>query len=137
MTYHQTFTRQPCPNLSHVREFLNDHGTALAKVAHKLGGPAACARASVLYENLRNTLRLTRAQSNQLFDFHCLLTLEHVDDPDRTESYLFTQINLAYGFVDECCFLSDNLRGLLNPIAEDEPNSDIRCKASRAIPQVA
>ncbi len=55
MTYHQTFTKLPCPNLEHVRGFLRDYGTALAKAAHKLGGPGASARVFLLCEAVRHT----------------------------------------------------------------------------------
>ncbi len=137
MTYYQTFTKLPCPNLEHVRGFLRDHGTALAKAAHRLGGPAASARVFLLCEAVGHTLRLTRAQSSQLVDFHRLLTLEHVGDPDRIESGLFAQINPASRFIIECCLLSDKLGGLLKLIAENDPTSDIRCKDSHMISQVA
>ncbi|MBB3995275.1 sulfur relay (sulfurtransferase) complex TusBCD TusD component (DsrE family), partial [Sulfitobacter undariae] len=113
MTYHQIFTKQPCQNLKQVRGFLRDYGTALAMAAHKLGGPTASARVFLLCEAVRHARQLTRAQSNQLIGFHRLLTLKHVDDHDRAESDLFVQINLASGFVEECCSLSDKLRSLL------------------------
>lgn len=137
MIYHQTFTKQPCQNLKQVRGFLCVHGTALAKAAYKLGGPTASARVFLLCEAVRHSRQLTRAQSRQLVGFHRLLTLEYVNDPDRTESDLFVQINLASGFVEECCSLSDQLRSLLKSIAENDPTSDIRCEASRMIQQVA
>lgn len=136
MTYHQTFTKQPCQKLKQVRGFLSVHGTALAKAAYKLGGPAASARVFLLCEAVHHARQLTRAQSNQLVDFHRLLTLKHVDDPDRAERDLFVQINLASGFVEECCSLSDKLCGLLKSIADNDPTSDIRCEASRMIQQV-
>jgi len=137
MTYYQTYTKLPCPNLEHVRGFLHDQGTALANTAHKLGGPAASARVFLLCEAVRHTQRLIRAQSSQLVDFHRLLTLEHVSDPDRIESGLFAQINPASGFVIECCLLSEKLGALLKLIAENDPTSDIRCKAAHMISQVA
>ncbi|MEY8095964.1 hypothetical protein AB9F29_00905 [Falsihalocynthiibacter sp. S25ZX9] len=89
MTYHQTFTKQPCQNLKQVRGFLRDYGTALAMAAYKLGGPTASARVFLLCEAVRHARQLTRAQSRQSVGFHRLLTLEHVNDPDRTESDLF------------------------------------------------
>jgi hypothetical protein len=137
MTYHRKFTKQPCANLKPVRDFLHDHGKALAKIAHKLGGSAASARVFLLCEAMCHTRRLTRAQSSQLVDFHRLLTLEHVSDPDRIESGLFAQINPAAAFVSECCLLSEKLTALLRLIAENEPVSDILCEASQKIPQVA
>tara|TARA_R110002124_G_C8965490_1_gene514497 strand:- start:243 stop:722 length:480 start_codon:yes stop_codon:yes gene_type:complete len=137
MTSHQKFTKQPCQNLKQVRGFLRDYETILAMAAHKLGGPAASARVFLLCEAVHHARQLTRAHSNQLVDFHRLLTLKHVDDPDRAESDLFVQINLASGFVEECCSLSDELCVLLKSIAKSVPTSDIQCEASRMIPQIA
>jgi hypothetical protein len=138
MTFYRTFsTKQPCPNLGHVRRFLRDHGTALALASRRLGGPAASARVFLLCEAVRHTRRLTRAQSSQLVDFHQLLKLEHVSDPDRIECGLFAQINPASEFVDDCCVLSENLGSLLRQIAENEPTSDVHCHASQELPQVA
>jgi hypothetical protein len=138
MTFYRTFsTKQPCPKLGLVRRFLRDHGAALALAAHRLGGPAASARVFLLCEAARHTRRLSRAQSSQLVDFHRLLTLEHVSNPDRIESGLFAQINPASGFVDECCVLSEKLASLLRQIAEHDPTSDVLCQASQEFPQVA
>ncbi|MEI4263593.1 hypothetical protein [Roseovarius sp. D0-M9] len=113
MTYYQTFTTLPCSKLDLVREFFRDHGTALAKAAEKLGGPAASARVFLLCEALRHARRLTRAQRSQLVDFHRLLTLEHVGDPNRIESGLFALIDPSSAFVDTCCLLSERLDALL------------------------
>jgi hypothetical protein len=131
MTYHQTFTKLSCPNLKHVFGFLCVHGTALAKAAYKLGGPAASARVFLLCEAVRHARQLTRAQSNQLINFHRLLTLEQVNGTDRTERDLFVRIKLPYELVEECCFLSEKLRALLKYIAANDPTNDIRCEASR------
>lgn len=138
MTFYRTFsTKQPCANLVHVRRFLRDHGTALALAARRLGGPATSARVFLLCEAGQHTRRLTRAQSNQLVDFHQLLTLEHVSDPDSIECGLFAQINPALEFVDDCCVLSEELGSLLRQIAENEPTSDGLCRTYQKIPQVA
>jgi hypothetical protein len=138
MTFYRTFySKQPCCKLVHVRRFLQDHGTALALTAHRLGGPAASARVFLLCEAVRHTRHLTRAQSSQLVDFHKLLTLEHVSDPDRIECGLFAQINPTSKFVDECCVLSEKLGSLLRQIAENEPTSDILCQASQELRQIA
>ncbi|WP_231751759.1 hypothetical protein [Phaeobacter sp. CECT 5382] len=138
MTFYRTFsTKQPCPKLGLVRRFLCDHGTALALAARRLGGPAASARVFLLCEAVRHTRHLTRTQSSQLVDFHQLLTLEHVSDPDRIECDLFAQINPTSKFVDECCVLSEKLGSLLRRIAENDPTSDVRCHASQELPQVA
>lgn len=125
MTFYRTFsTKQTCLKLAHVRQFLSQHGTDLARAAHRLGGPAASARVFLLCEAVRYTRRLTRAQSSQLVGFHQLLMLEHVSDPGRIESVLFAQINPASVFVEECCVLAEKLGCLLRSIAENEPNEN-------------
>nr|WP_309502371.1 hypothetical protein [uncultured Roseovarius sp.] len=137
MTYYRTFNTLPCPNLIHVRGFLRDHGLTLAKAAHKLGGPAASARVFLLCEAVRHTRHLTRAQRSQLVESHRLLTLQHVDDPDRVETALFAMINPASAFVEECCLLSEKLGDLLRSIVEKDPTHDARCAASDASSRVA
>ena len=138
MTFYRNFsTKQPCPKLGHVRRFLRDHGATLALAARRLGGPAASGRVFLLCEAVRHTRYLTRAQSSQLVDFHRLLTLEHVSDPDRIECGLFAEINPASGFVDECCVLSEKLGSLLRKIAENDPAEDGVTPASQKISQAA
>tara|TARA_R110002049_G_scaffold271272_1_gene448499 strand:+ start:442 stop:657 length:216 start_codon:yes stop_codon:yes gene_type:complete len=70
-------------------------------------------------------------------NFHQLLTLEHVSDPDRIECGLFAQINPASEFVDDCCVLSEKLGSLLRQIAENDLASDVLCQASQELLQVA
>ncbi|MCJ7871147.1 hypothetical protein [Phaeobacter sp. J2-8] len=135
--YRAFYSKQPCRKLVHVCRFLRNHGTALALAAHRLGGPAASARVFLLCEAVRHTRRLTRAQSSQLVDFHKLLTLEHVSDPDRIEYGLFAQINPASSFVDECCLLSEKLNSLLRKIAETDPAGDGITSAFQKISQAA
>lgn len=139
MSYFQTITTQPCPNLDLVRQFFRDHGTALSRAAHKLGGPVASGCVFLLGEALHHTSRLTMSQNRQLVNFHRLLTLEHVSDPERIESGLFSDIepDSASAFADECCVLSENLGALLLQIVKNECTRDLHCEASPMIPQVA
>ncbi|TCS67195.1 hypothetical protein EDD52_101290 [Primorskyibacter sedentarius] len=137
MTYYQTFSPKPCPNLIHVQRFLRDHGSVLAKAVYQLGGPGASARVFLLSEAVRHTQRLTPAQSSHLVAFHRLLKLEHVSDPDRIESSLFALINPESTFVNECCLLAEKLDALLQKIAENEPIRNIHCEAPQKVGQVA
>lgn len=138
MTFYRTFsTKQTCLKLAHVGQFLSEHGTDLARAAHRLGGSAASARVFLLCEAVRHTRRLTQAQSSQLLGFHQLLVLEHVSDPDRIESVLFAQINPASVFVEECCVLAEKLGCLLRSIAENEPNENGFIPAPQKMPKVA
>jgi hypothetical protein len=137
MTYYHKITPVPCLNLDHVRAFMHDHDSAIAKAAYKLGGPAASARVFLLCEAVAHTLRLTRAQRSQLVDLHRLLTLECVGDPDRIESHLFAEIDLSTAFVGECCILSDKLGVLLALIDDGAPANEVREQSAGSIRKVA
>jgi hypothetical protein len=137
MTYYHKITPATCMNLDHVRAFMHDHNSAIAKAAYQLVGPAASARVFLLCEAVGYTLRLTRAQRSQLVDLHRLLTLEHVGDPDRIESGLFAKVGRSSDFVEECCILSDKLGVLLALIDEGGPANGVRDQSVGAIRQVA
>tara|TARA_R110002072_G_C7692178_1_gene512413 strand:- start:9 stop:422 length:414 start_codon:yes stop_codon:yes gene_type:complete len=137
MTYYQTITMRPCPNLNYVREFLCKNGMALARAAHKLGGSVASAQVFLLIEEVNHTLRLTYDHGNQLVDLHRLLTLEHVGDPDRIESGLFAEIDLSSRFVEDCCCLADKLGSLVALIMDERPDCDIQEGLPLAFNEVA
>ncbi|MBB3994601.1 hypothetical protein GGR95_002247 [Sulfitobacter undariae] len=86
--------------------------------------------------------RIRRVKDSKIIVDPCALNMRVCASPDHlrimqpVESDLFVQINLASGFVEECCSLSDKLRSLLKSIAENDPANDIRCEASRMIQQV-
>ena len=133
MTYHQKFTTETCPKLNQVRWFLRDHGAALAKAAYKVGGPTASARAFLLSDAVRHTRRLTRAQSNQLVDFHQLLMLRRVIEAEHIMGGFSVELKPSYKGVDERCLLSEQLRAVLSSITENDMTSDPCCQASRMI----
>tara|TARA_R110002049_G_scaffold140930_5_gene302284 strand:- start:1653 stop:2066 length:414 start_codon:yes stop_codon:yes gene_type:complete len=133
MTYHQKFTTETCPKLNQVRWFLRDHGAALAKAVYKIGGPTASARAFLLREAVRHTRRLTRAQSNQLVDFHQLLMQRRVIGAEHFTGGFSVELKPSYKGVDERCLLSEQLRAVLSSTAENDMTSDPCCKASRMI----
>jgi len=120
MSYHRKITNALDLRLRKVREFLRMHRTALAKVAHALGGQAASARVLLLSEAVRHTTHLTRAQGRQLVDLHRLLTLNDVGDPDRIETGCFAMIDPDFPIVEECCLLAKKLEALLRLIADDD-----------------
>ena len=117
MTYRHNFQPPLDADLMRVRAFVREHGNALAKAAYKLGGRAASARVFLLLETVDHRHRLTRAQCLQLIDLHKLLTLQHVGDPDRIETARFSEIDLASGFIEECCLIADKLEDLLRRIS--------------------
>ncbi len=122
MTFHtkliadEAFARST--NLVAVQTFLDEHGTALENAAHMLGGDVASGRVLILISTVREADRLTRAQRWQLIDLYKLLTLEHVGDPDRIETALFSEIDLESSVVHEICLLTEALEALLCEISE-------------------
>ncbi len=122
MTFHaKLIADDSCAKLNDlvaVRKFLIKHGTALAKAAHMLGGTGASGRVFILMTAVKEAQRLTRAQKNQLIDLHRLLTLEHVGDPERIETALFSEIHPDSSIVNDICVLSESLEALLWRISE-------------------
>ncbi len=101
-----------------VRRFLRNYGTALANAAQMLGGDVASGRVFMLIVTVSEAERLTRAQRGQLVELYKLLTLEHVGDPDRIETVLFSAIDPASSMVTEFCLLTEALEALLYQISE-------------------
>ena len=105
-------------NLVAVQTFLSKHGTALANAADMLGGADASGQVFIMISAVREAERLTRAQRWQLFDLYKLLTLEHVGDPGRIETALFSQIDLESSVVHEICLLTEALEALFCQISD-------------------
>ncbi len=122
MTFHRKLTAADVSarstNLVAVQTFLSKHGTALANAADMLGGADASGRVFFLIAAVRGAERLSRSQCWQLVDLYKLLTLEHVGDPDRIETALFSQIDLESSVVHEICLLTEALEALLCQISE-------------------
>ena len=107
-------------DLGLVREFLAEHGEALANAAGLLGGNSAVGRVVTLLEALSASRRLTRAHYRQLRALHDLLSLQHVGDPDRIESALFAEFDPWSPEIEEICLLTDALEDLLRQVGEPE-----------------
>ena len=105
-------------NLVAVQTFLSKQGTALANAADMLGGADESGRVFILIAAVRDAERLTRSQCWQSVDRYKLLTLEHVGDPDRIETALFSQIDLESSVVHEICLLTEALEALLCQISD-------------------
>lgn len=108
-------------DLAAVRRFLAKHRCALPEAAWRLGGAAASARVHLLIEAVRDARQLTRAHCRQLIEVHRLLTLQHVGDPERVETALFTEIDPDSRIVDDICLLSEALERLLHRLADEAP----------------
>ena len=120
MTYNHLYEPQLDAEFVHLRACFREHGTALARTANKLGGRAASARVFLLHEAVNHMRRRTRTQRRQLINLHQLLTLQRVGDPDRIQTARFSEIDLASGFIEECCLLADKLEELLRQISGND-----------------
>jgi hypothetical protein len=99
--------------LNLVREYLGEHGTALANASYLLGGASASGTVFCLTAAVRDARRLTNVHVRQLQRILALLMLENVGDPDRTETALFADLVPGSRIVEEICLLADALDDLL------------------------
>lgn len=125
MTFHKQISVDdvfdPQRDLRAVRAFLEQHGSALPRTAHALGGGSASGRVFGLIDSVRVARRLTWLHRFQLKALHRLLRLEEVGHPDRLETALFAAIDPASPVVEEICVLADSLSTLLIEIGADDP----------------
>lgn len=102
--------------LNIVREYLGEHGTALANASYLLGGASASGTVFNLIAAVRDARRLTKAHVRQLQHLLAILMLEHVGDQDWTETALFANLVPWSRSVEEICLLADALDDLLTQL---------------------
>jgi hypothetical protein len=102
--------------LARVRSLFHDHGHDLALAASLLGGPAAEARVVACALRIEAARRLDRRSLRDLAAMHQVLSLQHVGDPDRLETALFSELHPASATVEAICRLTDMLGNLLRDI---------------------
>lgn len=128
----------PAADLKLVRAFLDEHGHALARVAHLLGGGAASGRAFLLIECVRSSLQLTNTHRRHLVGVHRLLTLQDVSKPDRIESGLFAMIDPDSPIVHDACRLAEALEDLLVKVSAEDAVVDRKVvELRRRLEQIA
>ncbi len=96
-----------------VLAFVSDHQVALWHAANLLGGFDYARLVDRLVDDLRRERRLTQRVRIRLDQVVALLTLEHVGDPERSESGHFASIDPCDPVVEEICVLSDGLRAAM------------------------
>jgi len=74
-------------------EFLGTHREALQNAALLLGGRPGLRRTQRLLDEWSTQPTLTRRLCRELKALHALLSLEHVDDPERPEAGHFALID--------------------------------------------
>jgi len=114
--------------LAAVRGFVAEHAAALTNASRLLGGEPAARDCVTLIADLAETPHLSRSIRRRLVGLRALLSLEHVGDPDRTETALIAEIDPADPRVDELCLLADRLASLIDGIGAPDIADD-SCKA--------
>ncbi|MGM0583912.1 MAG: hypothetical protein ACQEUZ_04620 [Pseudomonadota bacterium] len=106
------------PELAAMLECMSRLGVRLSWAALRLGGPAAEERARNLQERLAHSTRASRRDRRDLERLHELLTLQHVEDPERLEASLFSSLDPASPEVADLCLLADELADVLEALPE-------------------
>lgn len=89
--------------------WLSDNADALMNASQLLGGVRAARRTARLLDDLRRQPALNTRVRRELRALRDLLTLEHVDDPNREDGAFFAQIDPADPIVYDLCMLQEGL----------------------------
>ncbi len=90
--------------------FVNENSDALVRSALLLGGPIAERRVLRLINELSYGQSITTKVKRELDALEDLLSLRHVDNPDREEAGYFAMIHPASRDVDRICSLLDRFQ---------------------------
>ncbi len=99
-----TISGSPCA------AFVNQNSDAFIKSARLLGGPESERRAIRLINDLSFGQPIAAKQNRELNALEDLLSLRHVDNPDRDETAYFIAIDPVSPQVDMICCLLDRLQ---------------------------
>jgi len=114
--------------LAAVRGFVAEHAAALTNASRLLGGEPAARDCVTLIADLAETPHLSPSIRRRLVGLRALLSLEHVGDPDRTETARFAAIDPADPRIDALCLLADRLGDLIDRISAPDIAGD-SCEA--------
>lgn len=89
--------------------WLSEHADALLNASQLLGGVRAARRTARLLEDLRREPSLNTRVRRELQALRDLVSLEHVEDPDREECAFFALLNPADPVVYDLCMLKEGL----------------------------
>lgn len=96
--------------------WLSENADALMNASQLLGGARAARRTARLLDDLRREPSLNTRVRRELRALQDLLSLEHVDDPDREESGFFALLDPTDPVVYDLCMLKDGLEGHLSAL---------------------
>lgn len=96
-----------------LRLFISQNSLGLAHAARLLAGTNGMRCVERIVDAASQMEPLTRTASKDLQTLHNILSLEHVDDPERPEAGYFAMIDPADPVVEDICLLTDGLRQAL------------------------
>ncbi|NIZ62346.1 hypothetical protein DL239_15340 [Sedimentitalea sp. CY04] len=100
-------------DLRAANRFMQSNLEAVQNASLLLGGPKALNRTHELLDDLRSGTALKRRLKREMGALHDLLTLQNVADQEREECGFFADIDPTDPAIEEICFLSDGLLGIL------------------------
>lgn len=108
-----------------LRALVAQRDDALINFASLLAGPRGARLAAAIADEVPRAPVITRRQHRLLLELLDILSLEHVDNPDRDECHRFARIDPADPVVAEICLLTDELREALAAAELDQPPADL------------
>jgi len=92
-----------------IHGFMDLNRDALRQAARLLSGCDGAHTVDQIFDALSRELAPSRRTAGLLKQLRDILFLEHVDDPDRVESWFFAAIDPADPVVEDICLLADGL----------------------------
>ncbi|WP_281968660.1 hypothetical protein [Roseovarius nanhaiticus] len=103
-----------------IQQFFEEHSAALRNAARLLGGGEGISLVDEIVDALSRDDDLPRRTIGLLHELEDLLALEHVGDPDRSESEHFAAIDIFDPVVEEICLLTDGLNSAIAALHEHQ-----------------
>lgn len=116
--------------LEAARDHFDEHGPALINAASLIAGENAGRRVLRLITRLREADKLTRPICHELLDLHRLLMLDPAGEVEDGDYDFALLLDPAGREVEEICLLADELRSLLEVIAEPEVGQPTSAQAT-------
>ncbi|WP_083101071.1 hypothetical protein [Pseudophaeobacter leonis] len=99
--------------LAELQEFARFHYEPLQNAALLLAGPFALKRVQTLLDDVLSSATITRRLQVGVVDVHKLLSLYHVNNPDRIEAAYFAEIDMCDPFIEDICLMTEALTDIL------------------------
>jgi hypothetical protein len=101
-----------------LRLFFDQHQEAIYDACALLAGGRGIQVVDKIVEGLASQNRPSRRTINAIQEVRAILTLEYVDDFDRTEAAYFMAIDPAEPVIEEICLLTDELETIMSDLED-------------------